>query len=595
MIARVLVTAIALGWSSAALVSAQVPARDTRAETTYVRDQNVAVPMRDGVVLRADIWRPHGSGPFPVLVYRTPYGKTAGQSESSIFRKAVDRGYAVVMQDVRGRFASDGEFAPYLQEGRDGYDTIEWAAQQPWSNGSVGTFGLSYPGAVQWLAAVESPPHLKAMVPAMTFASADRFFYAGGVWDNSWGPWVWESIASDLRRRRGIANGPTTDEDAERRWDAVRDRILWQLPLTAVPDFKAIAPWYYDWMSHAPWDPWWDWADLRGRYASTGAAVLNLSGWYDEAYGPDGAMTNFTGLTRARAGGPLRAGLVMGPWPHGVRGTGRTKVGERENGPDARIDYDETVLRWMDRYVRDLGNGVDREAPVRVFVMGDNRWREADRWPIPGTRADTLYLTGPPRGTRAGTLSGRHPGSGEQTRSYVSDPAKPVTDPFAERSGSHDYRALGSRADVLTFETAPLEQDVEVVGAISAEVYLAADAPDTDLWVKVLDVAPDGTAYNVMGSGADVIRGSYRDRTARQSLLQPDSVYLLRLPAMLTGNAFKKGHRIRVHLMSAFAPNYGRNLQTGASETSSSQMRSAHITIHHDGRHPSRIILPVIP
>ena len=148
---------------------------------------------------------------------------------------------------------------------------------------------------------------------------------------------------------------------------------------------------------------------------------------------------------------------------------------------------------------------------------------------------------------------------------------------------------------MLTFETAPLEQDVEVVGAISAEVYLAADAPDTDLWVKVLDVAPDGTAYNVMGSGADVIRGSYRDRTARQSLLQPDSVYLLRLPAMLTGNAFKKGHRIRVHLMSAFAPNYGRNLQTGASETSSSQMRSAHITIHHDGRHPSRIILPVIP
>jgi len=413
------------------------------------------------------------------------------------------------------------------------------------------------------------------------------------VWDNSWAGWVWEDVGGELHRRHGVA-GPTTDDEAERTWDEARQRILWQLPLAAVPDFKPIAPWYYEWMRHSPWDSWWDWADLRPRYGRTGAAVLGMSGWYDEAYGPDGATTNFMGLTTSRAGGQSRAAFVIGPWPHGVGGTGRTKAGDRENGPDATIDYDETVLRWMDRYVRDLDNGVDREPPVRVFVMGDNRWREADRWPIPGTRSDTLYLSAPAEGSRIGELSARRPDSRRPTSAYVANPAKPVTDPYADRSGAHDYRELASRSDMLTFETPPLANDVEVVGAIAAEVYLAADAPDADLWVKVLDVAPDGTAYNLMAPGSDVIRASYRDRTARRSLLEPRRVYLLRLPGLLTGNTFKQGHRIRVHVMSSFAPNYARNLQTGASETQSARTRSARITIHHDARHPSRIILPVV-
>jgi uncharacterized protein len=587
-----LAVCVALGASA---IGAQVPARtDARAETTWVREHDVAVPMRDGVVLRADVWRPQGSGPFPVLVYRTPYGKTAAQVDYTTFGKAVARGYAVVMQDVRGRFASDGEFEPYRGEGRDGYDTIEWAARQPWSTGAVGTFGLSYPGAVQWLAAVESPPHLEAMVPAMTFASANMFFYAAGVWDNSWASWVWADVASDLRRRRGVA-GATTDDEAERSWDGVRDRIVWQLPLSALPDFKPIAPWYYEWMRHAPWDSWWDWADLRSKYARTSAAVLNLSGWYDEAYGPDGATTNFAGLSTARASGPQRTSLVIGPWPHGVRGTGRTKAGEREFGPAASIDYDETVLRWFDHFLRKVDNGVDREPPVRVFVMGDNRWRTADRWPIPGTRPDTLYLTPGRSGPRAGGLSAKRPSAVTSTSSYVSNPAKPVTDAFAERSGAHDYRDLQSRTDVLTFETAPLGEDLEVVGALGADVYIEADAPDVDLWVKVLDVAPDGTAYNLMAPGADVLRASYRERTSRRSLLEPGRVYVLRLPGLLTGNTFKKGHRLRVHVMSAFAPGYARNLQTGASETASARMRSARVTIHHDARHPSRLIIPVIP
>jgi putative CocE/NonD family hydrolase len=226
--------------------------------------------------------------------------------------------------------------------------------------------------------------------------------------------------------------------------------------------------------------------------------------------------------------------------------------------------------------------------------MGDNRWRTADRWPIPGTRPDTLYLARPQSRSRAGVLSSSRPDAGASTSSYVADPARPVTDAFAERSGAHDYRGLASRTDLLTFETPPLDEDLEVVGALGAEVYLETAAADVDLWVKVLDVAPDGTAYNLMAPGSDVVRASYRERKANRSLLRPGRVYLLRLPGLLTGNTFKRGHRIRVHLMSSFAPNYGRNPQTGASETSSSRTRSARITIHHDARHASRLILPVI-
>ena len=558
-----------------------------------LRVRDVAVPMRDGVILRAEVLRPAGDGPFPVLVYRTPYGKDRALEAYSLFRKAVERGYAVVVQDVRGRYASDGEYGAYQQEGRDGYDTIEWAAVQPWSNGSVGTFGLSYPGAVQWLAAIESPPHLKAMVPAMTFASPRIFFYGGGVWDNSWSLWIWYNIAPDLRREKNVP-GPTNGEEAEREWPNVGERIRFHLPLLDLPDFKAIAPWYYEWMRHEPTDRWWDWAELRGKYARTSAAVLNISGWHDESYGPHGATTNFAGLAAVRAGQPLRAKLIMGPWAHGIGGMSRVKVGEREVGAESNMDYDETVLRWLDHHVRGIANGVDREPPVRIFVMGDNRWREADQWPIPGTRPETLYFRAAGRASRIASLASGRPPAARSASSFVSNPAKPVVDPHADRSGAHDYRELASRADVLTFETPPLERDTEVIGAIEAEIHLSTDARDTDLWVKVMDVAPDGTTYNLMSPGLDVIRASYRDTTAR-SLLTPGRVYPLRLSNMLTANTFKRGHRIRVYLSTTFFPHFSRNLHTGELETTSARMRSARITVHHDARYPSMIILPVLP
>jgi putative CocE/NonD family hydrolase len=578
-----------------ALVPLLVPVMSLRAQddSLVVREHDAAVRVRDGVMLRAEVLRPRGSGPFPVLVYRTPYGKDRAVESYSIFRRAVERGYAVVAQDVRGRYASEGEFLPYQQEGRDGYDTIEWAAAQPWSNGAVGTFGLSYPGAVQWLAAIERPPHLRAMAPAMTFASPRQFFYSGGVWDASWSAWTWLNIAPDLRRRSGVA-GPTTYALAESTWMSDSERIRRHLPLLDLPDLKGVAPWYYEWMRHPATDKWWDWAELRDKYARVDAAVLNISGWHDEAYGPHGAATNFAGLAAARGSGAPRAKLVIGPWPHGLAGMTQTTVGEREVGSEARIDYDELVLRWMDRWVRGIDNGVDREKPVRVFVMGDNRWREADAWPVPGTRAETLYFASATAGAN-GMLTARRPTVERGSSTFRSNPADPVSDPFASASGAHDYRALAQRSDLLTFETPSLESDLEVVGPLVAQLHLSVDAPDTDIWVKVLDVAPDGTAYNLMSPGLDVLRASWRDTTAGRSLLEPGRIYALRLSDLVTANTFKRGHRIRVHVAAAFYPHFSLNLHTGELETTHAAMRSARITIHHDRQHPSLLVLSVVP
>lgn len=557
-----------------------------------IAQRDLPVRMRDGVTLRADVIRPLDAGPFPVLVYRTPYDRAAVSQEiAGIVRAAVRRGYAVVVQDVRGRYASEGEFQPYRNEGRDGYDTIEWAAAQPWSNGRVGTFGLSYPGAVQWLAAVEAPPHLVAMVPAMTFSSPRHFFYSGGVFDLSWIPWIWNSIAPDARSRHSLP-GPRTPAAAQEAWPGVRSRLRRTLPLSALDAFAQAAPYYFEWLRHPPEDPWWDPLEIRGKYDRVRAAVLNLSGWHDEAYGPEGAITNYLGLARSRRAEDARPQLVLGPWTHGVEATRRTKAGEREFGPQARVDYDDLVLRFMDAHLRGLAGWSQSEKSVRVFVMGENAWRTADAWPLPGTRSVSAYLEGAARPGEVGRLWDA-PSEASSPSALASNPLEPVEDPFAETPGAHDYRDLPLRSDVLTFETARLETDMRVVGEIAAEIFLEADAPDTDLWVKLFDVAPDGTAWNLMSPGADVLRASYRDGGAR-SLLVPGQVYKLRLENLRTANLFAKGHRLRVVLATTFFPHFSRNLHNGALETASANARPATLRVYHDRARPSRVILPVL-
>ena len=576
-------------WIALALLA---PSFALAGEARPIAQKNVPVKMRDGVVLRADVLLPAAGGKFPVLIYRTPYGKERAPKEWTTFGKAVARGYAVVIQDVRGRYASDGEFDPYKNEGRDGYDTIEWAATQPWSNGNVGTFGLSYPGAVQWLAAIESPPHLKAMVPAMTFSTPRNFFYSGGVFDGSWIDWIWFNIAPDIRAIKNVP-GPKTNREAAAAWKTEHTRLQNFLPLRDLPDFKDVAPFYYEWLAHPPADPWWDWAELRGKYDRVHCAVLNISGWYDEAYGPDGATTNFNGLLAARKGEKdPRTQTIIGAWTHGE--LEQTKAGDIDFGPAAKVDYDEIILRWMDHCVKGTDNGVERQKPVRIFVMGDNKWRDEDAWPLKRSGLGMDYMMTPrSKSEPTGGLVEDWPIAASPYSEFMSDPAHPVTDPYGE-FGARDYRSFAARSDVLIFDSEVMTQDTEITGPIRATIYASADVRDFDLWVRVLDVWPDGRAFNLMSPGLDVLRASYRNGLLKPELLTPGKIYELNLDRMLTSNVFKAGHKIRVQISAAFAPHFSRNLQTGASEVTSSKMQTGHIRIYHNGRQWSRINLPIV-
>jgi putative CocE/NonD family hydrolase len=265
---------------------------------------------------------------------------------------------------------------------------------------------------------------------------------------------------------------------------------------------------------------------------------------------------------------------------------GRTSVGDRVYGPAGCIDYDETVLRWMDHYLRGIDNGVDREKPVRYFLLGTNRWMSADAWPVPGIRAETLWIHGRELTRSASSVS--------ETVKIYSDPSRPLENAFAGRAGAHDYRGLVAGPNVGIFETAPFEEDVSVVGAIAAHVSISVDAPDADIWVKVFDVAPDGTAFNLMSPGLDVVRASYRRRGKRERL-KPNTVYDLELPDLFTANTFLKGHRLRIAIMTSWFPDFSRNLQSGDLEATSIRQRSAQVTLYMGAGSPSFLVLPVLP
>ncbi|MEW5733202.1 MAG: CocE/NonD family hydrolase [Thermodesulfobacteriota bacterium] len=554
-----------------------------------VVQQDVAVPMRDGTVLRADVWLPGESGQYPILIYRSPYGKTEEEAYNDrTFRHALEHGYALVVQDVRGRYRSGGAFSPYANERKDGYDTVEWAAGQPWSNGSVGMIGLSYPGAVQWLAAIETPPHLKAVSPAMSFRSLRHFLYFGGVFEAAWTGWIYKDMIPDAVVKLGLP-GPRTYQEACAEYERQAAVFAGTLPMLSMDLLEGVAPYYYEWLKTPPEDPAWDWGEIQDHYAEVKAAVLNLSGWHDEPYGSLGAVTGFTGLVAA---GNPRTRLIIGPWTHGAYETELTRSGDREFGAAAAINYDDVVLGWMDCHVKEDGKAcAECGSPVRIFVMGDNRWREAQEWPLPDTRYTELFLAG---GQEKGSLVWE--GAGEASeRAFTSDPENPVTDSFGTNFGAYDLRSLADREDVLTFETEALDEDLEVTGPIRAEIFASSEAPDFDLYVKILDVAPDGTAYNLMSPGSEVLRASYRFQGKPRALLSPGETAKLGFNNLVTSNTFKKGHRIRVCICASWYPIYARNLQTGESEVYSAATRKARITIHLGGATPSRLILPVIP
>ena len=549
--------------------------------------EHVGTPMRDGVSLRGDLYKPGGDERRAVILIRTPYGKQ-GYREDTLTQKAVERGFAVFVQDVRGRYASDGEFDPYRQDGRDGYDTIEWLATQPWSTGRIGMAGLSYPGAVQWLAAVEAPPHLACIFPAMCFSSGRQFFYFNGVWDLSWIPWTANNIAPDIRRRKNLA-GPKTSTEARQVWRRDGRAALRHVPLDTLPLLKGVTDFYFEWLDHPDDGSFWDFAHIEAKHDRVRVPTFSFSGWHDEGYGPVGATRNFMGMRRRGRASAGDHRLVIGPWTHGEPTTQSTKVGHRDFGPDAGFDYDREVLDWCDVHLRGRGPSLASVPPVRVFVMGANRWRTADDWPLPGTTMRTLYLRA------GGRLTSDAPAAAEAPDRYTFDPDNPVEDPhYDDGLGPHDQRAIERRADVLTFSTDPLPEDLEVIGNIAIHLWIASSAPDTDFVARLLDVEPDGPAWNLMSPTLEVIRARYRRSEREPELMEPGRPYELVLRWSMTGNLFRKGHRIRLQVTSSFFPHLDRNPNTGRAVPHESKLVTARQTVFHDATRPSRVVLPVI-
>jgi putative CocE/NonD family hydrolase len=545
-------------------------------------ERDLEARMRDGVVLRADVVRPDRPGRFPALLIRTPYGKGAERAEDDFAQRAARAGYLVVIQDVRGRYRSEGVFDPYRQEGPDGYDTIAWVARLPWCDGQVGLTGLSYPGAVQWLAAIEGPPALKAMAPAMTFSTGRRFCYFGGAFDLSWTQWFHSLIAPDVRRRLGLP-GPRTSAEAEAAWEKNGEAWLRHLPLATQPALLGVAPAFFEWLQHPDDGPYWDFLRVESRYDRVRVPVLSLSGWHDEGYGPGGAVSHFT-ATRAWGGR-----LVIGPWTHGTPTPRRTREGELDFGPNAGLDYEALLLRFFDRWLKGSANGIDQEPPVRIFVMGENAWRDEPEWPIPRAVPTPFYLRA------SGRLDPSPPGTDEPPDGYRYDPRDPVVDPHGGRLGPFDQAPLERRRDVLVYRSEPLARAVEVTGAIEVELHVSSSTRDTDFIVRLLDVHPDGRAFNLMSPTLSVLRARYRNGEDRPQLLEPGEVVKLRLANGITSNLFAAGHRIAIHVTSSLHPHLDRNPNTGGVIASETRLVPADQRVHHDPAHASRVVLPVIP
>lgn len=565
-----------------------------------VVERRVEIPLRDGVKLRATLFRPDAPGRFPVIVYRTPYGQEEYAEESEFPIKAAQRGYLVFLVDVRGRYTSDGEFEAYRNEKPDGYDVIEWAGSHSRSDGRVGSYGGSYPGFVQWLALSQNPPHYVTAVPTMTPTSSHHFFFQGGAFNLTWFDWFIPLIVPDLRRRARDDSGPWDYESAYEDWLPLRRDYYMKRPLIGANLLRRWAPYYYEWVQHPDESEWWRFADVEQDFGRMRVPIYLVTGWYDNNYGPIGATRGFNGMKHAAATPEARerTKLIIGPWTHGSIHVLNTRFGEIDFGPNAGLDFDAFLLRWFDARLKGADNGIDEEPPVRLFVMGDNTWRFENEWPLERTQPRAWYLHGKGRaGTAAGDgrLSVEPPEDAEPADRYVFDPSNPVWDTQFERSGALNQASFELREDVLVYTSDPLEQDLEVTGEMVAELFVSVDRPDTDLAVRVTDVHPDGTSYAINGPEAGYLRLRYREGLDRQVLMEPGRIYPVRIGDMLTSNVFKKGHRIRLQITSSRAPHYDPNPNSGGDIATATKLQSVGVTIHHDAAHPSRVILPLIP
>jgi uncharacterized protein len=539
------------------------------------------IPMRDGVTLSADIYRPDAGSRFPVILTRTPYLKTPRDKEAlERYRYFAARGYVIVVADVRGRGDSGGVFVPYRDEGRDGFDAIEWCAAQPWSNGKIGTLGGSYTGKNQWMAALEQPPHLTAMVAMVT--PSDPFVeWPTGLpipMDVSWHHFTSGHVLQSL--------------------DAVDwNKIHHHLPLFTMDEAVGRPlPHWREMFEHTRLDAWWEPTRYQNKYDRVRVPVLHISGWYDDEQ--IGTALNFAGMVAHGATDEVRRSqkLLMGPWPHAVTGQ-PTKLGEVDFGPSAKIDLSAALLRWYDHWLKGIDTGLMREPPVRIFVMGANAWRDEAEWPPARAQRVKYFLHGQGRANSLygdGSLSTAEP-SGEPSDRYTSDPQHPVpfiTEPtFAQIGGPDDYRPVERRDDVLVYSTEPLQVDTEVIGPVRVQLYASSSARDTDFTAKLLDVWPSGYAQRLCDG---MVRARFREGMEQPALIEPGRIYAYTIDCWNTSQAFKKGHRIRLEIASSAFPKYDRNPNTGAPLGKSSETKTADQTIYHDRDHPSHLVLPVV-
>jgi uncharacterized protein len=575
------------------LLSAAVPREVLAQAATSYRvslQTDVRVPMRDGVTLSADVYRPVSTEKFPVLLERTPYNRT---DEAAMANELASHGYIVVLQDTRGRYASGGEFYPFRNESSDGYDTVEWAAGLEQSNGKVGMFGGSYVGATQMLTAMARPPHLVAIFPYVTASEYyDGWTYQSGAF-MQWFASSWTSIlALDSSRRK-------TEESL-----APKDWVV-RLPVENYPIFKtppavSVAPYFVDWLKHERDDSYWQPWRISDHFGQMSVLGLHAGGWHDLFL--KGSIKNYVGLHEQASTAELRSGqrLIIGPWAHAPI-SAEGKIGDVVFGKSAVLDMTTTALKWFDYTLKGIKTEYATSAPVRLFIMGDNLWRDEQEFPLARTKYTKYYLhssKGANTSTGDGELSLTSPGS-ERPDQFDYDPRNPVPTIGgrlccgpALPPGPADQRPNESRRDVLVFSTAPLREDVEVTGFVSLDVYAATSAVDTDFTALLVDVEPNGYARFLTDG---IVRARYRDGVNGRSEVIPGKVYKYSIDLWATGNVFKAGHRIRLYISSSNFPRFNRNLNTGEPLFGSSRLLTAHQTIYHDRKNLSALILPIIP
>lgn len=536
---------------------------------TVEKALHVRVRMRDGVELCANVFRPAGNGRLPVLLVRTPYGK--GTDLSATYEAFVKAGYALVVQDVRGRGHSEGQFRPLEQEVKDGYDTLAWIAAQPWCSGKIGMMGASYLGIVQWKAAISGSPYLKAISPAVSGSDEfeDRFYSKGGAMKLghrlSW-------MAANLRLPQlpepkfedYVNHLPLRTSD---RAATGRSVDFWQTAL-----------------DHPVYDAYWKSISTREQLDRVQVPVLSFAGWYDNFVEND-----LEAFRRLRQMG-REARIVVGPWPHNVP----SSFPGFDFGPEAALAIRRLQLEWFDHWLKAPAGtrpGPPPGAPARLFVMGANRWEEAESWPPP-SQPVRFYLSG------GGRLVEKPP-AGSKPDAYVYDPRKPVPtmggavccNPKIFPWGPMDQRPVEKRSDVLVYTSAALERELEITGPVEAALWVSTSARDTDFTAKLVDVWPDGRAINLCDG---ILRLRYRESLERMVETRPGAVYAIRIQAGVTSHLFRKGHRIRLEVASSNFPRFDRNLNTGKPVADEKTLRTARQTVYHDAKRPSHLLLPAV-